>query len=122
MAFHTLHSHLSREEVKTLVCMTHFAKCLVEKDIDSLKSVWQPSSPAFCLCQSLVSPSSACWPLSTPPLLQSADVRPGPFQTRPNNEKVAAGNPKWICLCNTLFFTRPINVWEREVGNPKEEL
>ena len=61
------------------------ARCLAEKDIHRLKSVWQAlplcNRLLFCLCQSPVS-SSLGWPLSTQ-CLQSADVRPGCFSPGP---------------------------------------
>ena len=56
MTVHTLHCDLSWEEVKTLVCMTFdVARCLAEKDIHRLKSVWQPPplQPALILSLSV---------------------------------------------------------------------
>ena len=77
MTFHTLHSGLSREELKTLVFLTHFVKCLAKKDIHSLRSLCQPSSLAFCLCQPPVSSSLKAGLFPPSSALQSADVRPG---------------------------------------------
>ena len=95
MTFHTLHSDLSREEVKTLVCMTHVAKC-PEKDIHWLKSVWPPCNPLYFVFVSPVS-SSLAWPLST--------------QCRPCSQ---------LTYGPAVFHPA---VWDMDgAGNPKEEM
>ena len=75
----------------------HVAKCLAEKNIHSLKSVWQPFPPFatdfFVFVRLLSAPP---WPLSTH-CLQSADVRPGCFSPGSSNKVCdmdGAGNTK----------------------------